>query len=127
MDQMMEREIVHTFFLKEKRARAEYALCSKKRRTYIWGLDETFFCVSDGIDITLKTPDEVRELLIKCGGLCYVISVDEEIDGAYLSITDALQVVGNGPAIVAFPETHRVYFEGEYEIGAKTKRFILGI
>lgn len=61
-----------------------------------------------------------------CGRLCYVISIEESIDGAYAPVEDAIQsTIGNGPALMVFNEANLAYFEGEHEIGSKTKRFLI--
>ena len=61
-----------------------------------------------------------------CGRSCYVISIEESIDGTYAPVEDAIQsTIGNGPALMVFNEANLAYFEGEHEIGSKTKRFLI--
>ena len=126
MDAAAEKEIVRRYFSKAHQDRALYALQSPKRHSYIWNLDESFFRrtgrqeLSPGGDI----PSELKKQ--GCGGSCYVISIEEPIDGTYAPVEDAIRsTVGNGPALLVFKEAGLAYFEGEYEIGSKTKRFLI--
>lgn len=126
MDAAAEKEIVRRYFSKAHQDRALYALQSPKRHSYIWNLDESFFRstgrqeLSPGGDI----PSELKKQ--GCGGSCYVISIEETIDGTYAPVEDAIRTtVGNGPALLVFKEAGLSYFEGEYEIGSRTKRFLI--
>lgn len=58
---------------------------------------EGVFSNGDKSDICL-------ELVKKgCDGLCYVLSIEEDIDGTYMPAEVAIQSsVGNGPALLVF-------------------------
>ena len=113
MDAAVEKEIVRRYFSKARQDRALYALQSSKRHS---GRQE----FSPGSDIRSELKRQ------GCGRLCYVISIEESIDGTYAPVEDAIQsTIGNGPALMVFNEANLAYFEGEHEIGSKTKRFLI--
>ena len=83
MDAAAEKEIVRKYFSKARQDRALYALQSPKRHSYIRKLDESFFRrigrqeLSPGSDIRSELKRQ------GCGRSCYVISIEESIDGTY--------------------------------------------
>lgn len=126
MDAAVEKEIVRRYFSKARQDRALYALQSSKRHSYIWKLDESFFRRTGRQEFSPGS--DIRSELKRqgCGRLCYVISIEESIDGTYAPVEDAIQsTIGNGPALMVFNEANLAYFEGEHKIGSKTKRFLI--
>jgi hypothetical protein len=129
MDPTAEKKIVEKYFLKSRQDRALYALRSAKRHAYIWNLNESFFrdANREGVFSNGDKSDICLELAKKgCDGLCYVLSIEEDIDGTYMPAEAAIRSsVGNGPALLVFNDGELAYFEGEYEIGSRTKRFLI--
>ena len=84
MDPTAEKKIVEKYFLKSRQDRALYALRSAKRHAYIWNLNESFFrdANREGVFSNGDKSDICLELAKKgCDGLCYVLSIEEDIDG----------------------------------------------
>ena len=86
MDAAVEKEIVRRYFSKARQDRALYALQSSKRHSYIWKLDESFFRRTGRQEFSPGS--DIRSELKRqgCGRLCYVISIEESIDGTYAPV-----------------------------------------
>lgn len=108
----------------QRRARtALYTLCNHQKGIHT---SESFFRRTGRQEFSPGS--DIRSELKRqgCGRLCYVISIEESIDGTYAPVEDAIQsTIGNGPALMVFNEANLAYFEGEHEIGSKTKRFLI--
>lgn len=126
----IEESIIDAFFICEKRERAKYELASpKKRRSFIWKISEKY--IRDNCLIKIEESVESFETILnimKNNGspqYCYVLSIDDNIDGKILSLSTALsKVVGLGPALISCKHGKLGYLECEQSYGAP-QRFIL--
>jgi len=126
----VEKKIIETYFIREKRERAKFALASgKKRRPFIWGISEHWIqnrCLKR-IQEPIASFETVLDILQKHGfpKECYVLSIDRDTDGKILPLGQALkQIVGAGPALLTAVDAGIGYLEGELGIGAPL-RYIL--
>lgn len=101
MNKEIEEMIVKSFFNKNKQQRVLFELFSpQKRRDALWRLNHNY-------SVTLRkefmTPipksnldrQEIQKLLIEqgAGDICYVISINEEIDGKEMDLKTAIDQV----------------------------------
>jgi len=134
MDKVLEEVIVRAFFAKEIRDRVMFELSSpKKRKDALSRLCHTYSSTLNAkYIIEIPKPNsnaaETAKLLKSkgAGEMCYSISFDEEIDGKYMPLIDALEcAVGMGmPSLISCVPGELAYFEAEQEQGAP-QRFIL--
>lgn len=130
MDKNTEEIIVNTFFIPQKRERALYELFSiKKRGAFIWKLSQNIIIKqkAERIMASVASYETVKELLLAMNAPleCYVLSIDNEIDGRFLPLDDALhKAVGSGPALLSCIHGSLGYLECEQSRGAPD-RFIL--
>lgn len=132
MDKQMEEILINNFFEKKKQERAKYELTSKKKRhEFIWKFSDNNIFRSDcliRIEQSIATYETVLTILKKEGAPdgCYVLSVDEEIDGKELLLCDALkQVVGWGPALISCIPGELAYLESEQGVGAAYRYLLI--
>ena len=134
MDKEIEMEIIKAFVNKNMQERFLFELCSpKKRKNGIGRLCHQYDKIFNR-DYMIEIPKDDLNLtgigsMLKnheINSNCYLISYDEEIDGMYLPLMQALErVVGLGmPSIISCITGKLAYFEGEQEIGMPP-RFIL--
>lgn len=124
----IEEQIVCSFVTASRKERILHELSSKKRRTCIWKLCKELFDQSFCLEIDrAKSVADILVLLKNKGAQddCYVMSIDERIDGAVMPLEDALEAVfGYGPALVSCSHGKLAYLECERESGAP-ERIIL--
>ena len=136
MDKALEEVIVKSFFVKRIQPRVLFELFSSKRRddaidrlchNYSDTLREEFMIE---IPRPNSDPAEIEKLLKRqgAGNDCYVMSMNEKIDGKHLLLTSALEeAVGDGfPSIVYCISGKLAYFEAEQGYGPPP-RFILKV
>ena len=130
MNSEIEGIFIDTFFIKEKKDRAKYELSSKKkRRDFVWKISEKYIrgeCLSK-LDGPIESSESVFKYLVKKGypKECYVLSIDENIDGKTLPLSTALcQIVGYGPALILCGYGKLGYLECEQSQGAPL-RFLI--
>lgn len=94
-----DEQLVHSFFLPERRNRyLEFVKNPKYRRKFLAelahfrGLDERR---KYQIPPSQQTAAGITDLLVRAGGsaTCLVISDDKQIDGIRMSVTDALETI----------------------------------
>jgi len=94
-----EEQLVHAFFLPERRSRySEFLTRPKHRRKFLAelahfrGLDERY---KRSIPPAKQTPDGIAQLLRQAGAStsCLIISDQKEIDGTRLPLSEALATV----------------------------------
>ncbi len=127
MDKVIEECIVKSYFIKNRQDRILHELNSEKRNRAIWRLSHNYLdylkqnCL---IEISRPNSDylEIARILKNhgAGDLCYVLSINTEIDGKHLNLLEALEkAVGFGlPSIVSCIPGKLAYFEAEQEYGA---------
>lgn len=134
MDKEIEMEIIKAFVNKNMQERFLFELFSTKKRKNsigrlchqydkIFNKDYMIEIPKDNLNLTgIGSMLENHEI----NNNCYLISYDEQIDGLYLPLMQALErVVGLGmPSIISCITGKLAYFEGEQEIGVPP-RFIL--
>ena len=132
MDKQMEEVLINNFFEKRKRERAKYELTSKKKRhEFIWKFSDNNIFRNDcliRIRQPISTYETVLAILKKEGAPdgCYVLSIDEAIDGKELLLCDALkQVVGRGPALISCIPGKLGYLESEQSAGAPYRYLLI--
>lgn len=126
MNLEIERRIINSFIIKTRAERIIYELSSKNRRECIWKLEKELFIPEY---CTEEDHSKAEILKILCnngaGKECYVMSIDEEIDGKEMKLSEALEeVYGRGPALISCVHGKLAYFEGEQEKGAPERLII---
>lgn len=134
MDKEREEEIVRTFFVKRLQDRVIFELStSQKRKDGIWRLcHDSEEKLIDKYMIEIPKPNsdyiEIVNLLKKYGAdrTCYCISINDDIDGKYLPISEAIDnSVNFGLAsLISCIPNKLAYFQEEQSYGPP-KRFIL--
>ncbi len=130
MNKNIEELIVRNFFIKRKRERGIYDLSSpKKRRSFVWKLSQDIIIDTKIHEISnnLSSYKDIENKLLNIGAQkeCYVISIDQEIDGQILPLNLALsKIVGFGPAFISWIHGKLAYLECEQSFGSPD-RFIL--
>ena len=130
MDEQREKLIADSFFIKDKRERALYELNSKKkRREFIFKLSEKIILAERAHKIkdSIVSFENIENVLLdrQAPNECYVLSIDEDIDGKIMTLHEALsRVVGFGPALISCIDGRLAYLECEQSQGAP-ERFIL--
>jgi len=134
MDTEIEKIIIKSFFLKRYHERILFELSSyKRRRDALFRLSHNYNSILNPkymIEIPKPNSDynDIEKMLRNLGGedLCYVISLEDSIDGQVMPLRNALQnAVGYGlPSIVSSIPGKLAYFEAEQTAGAPP-RFIL--
>ena len=132
MDKEIEKLIIESFFIKNRRERSIYELSTKKRKHFLCNLSNYNTFIDKKYMIKIPEPNsnylETLKLLKKYGAEdeSYSISHCEKIDGRHLPLEDALKhSVGWGMAsIVSCLHGKLAYLEGEQSKGAPL-RYIL--
>ena len=130
MNKDIEELIVKSFFIKQKRERGIYEFSSsKKRRSFIWKLSKDIMIDTKihKVSNRLTAYIDIEEILLNMGAPkdCYVMSIDNEIDGQVLSLNLALsKTIGFGPAFISCVHGKLAYLECEQSFGPP-ERFIL--
>lgn len=130
MNDNIEELIVKNFFIKQKRERGIYELSSsKKRRNFIWKLSQDIIMntKTHRISNNLSSYKDIEKILLNIGAPkeCYVMSINQEIDGQILPLNLALsKIIGLGPALISCIHGKLAYLECEQSFGAPD-RFIL--
>lgn len=126
MNLEIERKIINSFIIKTKAERIIYELSSKKRRECIWKLNSGIFVPENIIGADLSK-SEILKMLADNGAEkdCYVLSIDESIDGREMKLSEAMdEVYGNGPVLVSCIHGKLAYLECEQEKGAPERLII---
>ena len=113
-----ENTIIDNLLIKSKRDRAKYAFASKKRQDFIWHITKDMISEPYEELCGVSSWEEVAEKLsVPPNERGYIVSAfDENIDGTFLNAYKALQkVVFHGVAVIFFPKSNLLYFEGEPE------------
>lgn len=128
MDNKIEKIIVKSFVKDIKQNRIIYELSNKAKR------DNAVWKMEDYVDDKYKTHilkgvssyKEIEKMLKAHGATdnCYVISLNSQIDGKNILLSDALkEIVFCGPGLISCIHGKLAYLEGEMDIGAN--RFLL--
>ncbi|WP_066370725.1 hypothetical protein [Neobacillus fumarioli] len=129
-----EEKIIKSFFNKRVQQRILYELFSpQKRGDALWKLNHSYsgtlrkeFMIQ--IPKSQLDRQEIERLLIKqgAGDTCYVMSLNDAIDGKEMDLKTAIdRVFGYGlSSIISCVHGHLAYFQAEQELGAPP-RFIL--
>lgn len=118
MDIKFENRIVDDFIIDEKRERAKYMLCSKKRYDFIWRISKDIIKNPYNELLTVSSWKDVAEILgFSSNEKCYVMSAfDKTIDGKIFENYTALSnVVFHGVGLIFYYEKNVLYFEGAPE------------
>lgn len=126
MNSELEKKIINALVIKQKAERVLYELSSKKRRECIWKFKSDLFTPEYRINADLSKAQILNMLCDNGAGEdCYVLSIDEEIDGKEMKLSEALdEVFGRGPALLSCIHGKLAYFECEQERGAPERLII---
>ncbi|OIK14255.1 hypothetical protein BIV60_12170 [Bacillus sp. MUM 116] len=134
MNKELEKIIVKSFFNKRIQQRVLFELFSpKKRRDALSRLNHDYlFTLREEYMIRIPNSNldrqEIERLLIKhgAGDICYVMSLNDSIDGKEMDLKTAIdRVFGYGlSSIISCIDGKLAYFQAEQECGAPP-RFIL--
>jgi hypothetical protein len=134
MNKEIEEAIVKSFFNKNKQQRVLFELFSpQKRRDALCRLNHNYSMMLRK-EFMIQIPksnldrNEIERLLTEKGGgnICYVMSINEDIDGKEMALKTAIdQVYGYGlSSIISCINGKLAYFQAEQEYGAPP-RFII--
>ncbi|WP_044639858.1 hypothetical protein [Risungbinella massiliensis] len=134
MDNQYEEALVRSFFSKRSQSRILFELSSpKRRRDALWRLCHMYYENLNEkymvpIDQPITYPEQILAVLKKNGAddLCYVMSLNTDIDGEYLPLNIALEetVFFGLASIVSCIPDKLAYFQAE-QVQGPPPRFIL--
>lgn len=130
MDFILEEKMIKRFFVKERAERFLFELKSKKkRRTCIWRINSDTVKENHchAVSCKMSSSKQLTKFLIDNGAdnICYVMSIDESIDGKNLPLAEAVnEIYGRGTALLFFENAQMGYLECEYESGY-AERYLL--